>query len=76
MATFKGCLLPLSNCYESGKSFGQFRQNYQTLLTLIRHFEGVKNINAAWEEASVNCLNGVLRKLIPTFVRISTGMSR
>jgi len=41
MANFKGCLLHLSNNYENDKSFGQFRQNYQTLLTHIQHFEGV-----------------------------------
>jgi len=75
MATFKGCTLPLSDHYENGKGLGQFGQNYQTLLTLVQHFEGVKNVSAAWEEVSVNCLNGMLCKIIPKFTHIFMGMS-
>jgi len=55
--------------------FGQVRQNYQALLMLIQHFEGIKNIIEAWQEVSVNCLNGVWRRLLPKFMHSFTDVS-
>ena len=36
--------------------------------------KGINNINAVWEEMSVNCLDGVWRKLLPEFIHDFTGL--
>ncbi|XP_053572819.1 tigger transposable element-derived protein 1-like [Bombina bombina] len=36
--------------------------------------KGINNINAAWEEVTVNCLNGVWRKLLPECIHNLTSV--
>jgi hypothetical protein len=40
---------------------------------IINILMGINNFNAAWEKLSVNCLNGMWRKLLSRFMHDITG---